>query len=116
MTRRRFLAGAAAVMLLGRRLSSAGEGIGARAREGRLANLRQLTAGGQNAEAYFSWDGTKPIFQFTRDGYPCDQIYTMNADGTGDAVALGIGHPRGVFPKIELCSQEVRDGARPRSV
>jgi TolB protein len=49
--------------------------------ERHLKNLRQLTSGGENAEAYFSFDGTKLIFQSTRDGYPCDQIYTMDLDG-----------------------------------
>src|SRR6059036_1442089 len=50
--------------------------------ERHLKNLRQLTFGGENAEAYFSFDGTRLIFQSTRDGYPCDQIYTMNIDGS----------------------------------
>ncbi|HEY3167691.1 MAG TPA: hypothetical protein VGK57_10715, partial [Candidatus Binatia bacterium] len=50
--------------------------------EKHLRNLRQLTFGGENAEAYFSADGKKLIFQSTRDGYPCDLIYTMNADGS----------------------------------
>jgi TolB protein len=50
--------------------------------ERHLQNLRQLTFGGENAEAYFSFDGTRLIFQSTRDGYPCDQIYTMDLDGT----------------------------------
>jgi Tol biopolymer transport system component len=48
----------------------------------RLANLKQLTAGGQNAEAYWSPDGKKLIFQSTRDPHQCDQIYVMNADGS----------------------------------
>lgn len=51
--------------------------------EKHLRNIRQLTFGGENAEAYFSADGKKLIFQSTRDGYPCDQIYEMNIDGTG---------------------------------
>ena len=50
--------------------------------EKHLRNLRQLTFGGENAEAYFSADGKKLIFQSTRDGHGCDQIYTMNADGS----------------------------------
>src|SRR6202158_3826414 len=50
--------------------------------EKHLRNLRQLTFGGENAEAYFSADGKKLIFQSTRDGRECDQIYTMNIDGT----------------------------------
>jgi Tol biopolymer transport system component len=51
--------------------------------ERHLHNIRQLTFGGQNAEAYFSPDGQSLIFQSTRDGYPCDQIYTMRIDGGG---------------------------------
>jgi Tol biopolymer transport system component len=49
--------------------------------EKHLKNLRQLTFGGENAEAYFSFDGTQLIFQSTRDGYACDQIYTMDING-----------------------------------
>src|SRR5271154_1932282 len=47
-----------------------------------LDNLKQLTAGGQNAEAYWSPDGKRLIFQSTRDGRSCDQQYIMNADGS----------------------------------
>lgn len=50
--------------------------------EKHLRNIRQLTFGGQNAEAYFSSDGRKLIFQSTRDDHKCDQIYTMNIDGS----------------------------------
>ncbi|HMG33598.1 MAG TPA: hypothetical protein VKM94_06655 [Blastocatellia bacterium] len=50
--------------------------------EKHLRNIKQLTFGGENAEAYFSSDGKKLIFQSTRDGYPCDQIYEMNIDGS----------------------------------
>ena len=50
--------------------------------EKHLRNIRQLTFGGENAEAYFSADGKKLIFQSTRDGRGCDQIYTMNTDGS----------------------------------
>jgi len=50
--------------------------------EKHLRNVKQLTFGGENAEAYFSADGKKLIFQSTRDGRECDQIYTMNIDGT----------------------------------
>ncbi|HUA86140.1 MAG TPA: hypothetical protein VMB85_19925 [Bryobacteraceae bacterium] len=48
-----------------------------------LANLKQLTFGGQNAEAYWAPDGKRLIFQSTRDGRSCDQQYIMNADGSG---------------------------------
>jgi TolB protein len=51
--------------------------------ERHLRNIRQLTFGGENAEAYFSFDGRRIIFQSTRDGAGCDQQYTMNVDGSG---------------------------------
>ena len=47
-----------------------------------LTNIRQLTSGGQNAEAYWSPDGKRLIFQSTRGEGKCDQIYIMNADGS----------------------------------
>jgi TolB protein len=50
--------------------------------ERHLRNVRQLTFGGQNAEAYFSAGGKKLIFQSTRDNLQCDQIFTMNVDGS----------------------------------
>ncbi|HEX8710214.1 MAG TPA: hypothetical protein VF723_18365 [Pyrinomonadaceae bacterium] len=50
--------------------------------ERHLGNVRQLTFGGENAEAYFSADGGRLIFQSRRDGRECDQIYTMRADGS----------------------------------
>lgn len=50
--------------------------------EKHLKNIRQLTFGGENAEAYFSADGKQLIFQSTRDGRGCDQIYSMNVDGS----------------------------------
>jgi Tol biopolymer transport system component len=60
--------------------------------EKHLANIRQLTFGGENAEAYFSRDGRQLIFQSTRDGWGCDQQYTMNVDGSGlRRVSTGTG-------------------------
>ena len=54
--------------------------------ESHLDNLRQLTFGGQNAEAYFSHDGQELIFQSTRDSMSCDAIFRMNADGTNQRI------------------------------
>lgn len=51
-------------------------------RERHLSKIKQLTFGGQNAEAYFSADGKKLIFQSTRPPFECDQIFTMNVDGS----------------------------------
>ncbi|MCB8932406.1 MAG: PD40 domain-containing protein [Chthonomonadaceae bacterium] len=51
--------------------------------EKHLRNVRQLTFGGDNAEAYWSVDGTKIVFQSRQPNYPDEQIYVMNADGSG---------------------------------
>ena len=60
--------------------------------EKHLANIKQLTFGGENAEAYFSSDGKRLIFQSKRDEHKCDQIYTMNIDGSMvQKVSNGIG-------------------------
>lgn len=70
--------------------------LGTEPAERHLANIRQLTVGRQNAEAYFSFDGTKLIFQSTNDwvtestatnpaasgnGLGCHQMYVMDLDG-----------------------------------
>lgn len=63
--------------------------------EAHLANIRQITFGGQNAEAYFSADDTRLIFQHSGQFYdpqskapvgpdvPCDQQYTIALDFAG---------------------------------
>jgi len=51
--------------------------------ESHLENIRQLTFGGQNAEAYFSSDGRELIFQSTRGELACDAIFRMRSDGSG---------------------------------
>ena len=50
--------------------------------ETHLRNIRQLTFGGENAEAYFSFDGQRIVFQSTRGDADCDQQFTMNLDGS----------------------------------
>lgn len=54
--------------------------------ERHLANIRQLTVGGKNAEAYFSFDGDRLIFQSTKDPasgalQDCYQMYIMDLKG-----------------------------------
>src|SRR2546426_4799744 len=57
-----------------------------------LRNLRQLTFGGQNAEAYFSASGRLLIFQRQGPDEHCDQMYIMGADGSGPhRVSSGLG-------------------------
>jgi TolB protein len=61
--------------------------------ERHLRNIRQLTFGGNNAEAYFSPDGRRLIFQRQeRADSGCDQQYVMNVDGSGlRRVSNGLG-------------------------
>jgi Tol biopolymer transport system component len=73
--------------------------------EKHIRNIRQLTFGGQNAEAYFSADGKKLIFQSTRGDLGCDQIFTMNIDGT-DTRRVSTGKGR------TTCSYWFPDGSR----
>jgi Tol biopolymer transport system component len=83
--RRAFLGGAvraaAAAMVVG--WPRRAQGVDADPREARLRHVRQLTFGGQNAEAYFDATGERVIFQSTRPPFSCDQIFVMNAHGGG---------------------------------
>ncbi len=73
-------------------------------KERHFGNIRQLTFGGINAEAYFSFDNTKLVFQSTRDSFACDQIFMMNIDGSGVKL-LSTGKGR------TTCSYFFPDGA-----
>ncbi len=57
--------------------------IEANPKERHIKNIRQMTFGGQNAEAYWSKDGTKIIYQTRQPEWPDEQIIVMNADGSG---------------------------------
>jgi Tfp pilus assembly protein PilP len=48
--------------------------------ESHLLNLHQLTYGGDNAEAYFSFNNRKLVFQSNNKawGVNCDQIFTFS--------------------------------------
>jgi Tol biopolymer transport system component/Zn-dependent protease with chaperone function len=73
--------------------------------EKHLRNAKQLTFGGENAEAYFSADGKKLTMQTTRGEFPCDRIFTMNIDGT-DVRQISNGHG------VTTCSFWAPDGQR----
>ena len=62
-------------------------------REAHLADVRQLTAGGENAEAYWSPDGKELIFQSTNPPFGCDQIFRMPISDPAalSLVSTGIG-------------------------
>lgn len=51
--------------------------------EKHFKNLRQLTFGGDNAEAYWSFDSKRVVFQsnFSNWGVQCDQIFTTAIEG-----------------------------------
>lgn len=60
--------------------------------EKHFKNMKMLTTDGENAEAYFSFDGKKLVFQSTIDSMECDQIFTMNIDGSNrQLVSTGKG-------------------------
>jgi len=62
-------------------------------------NMKQLTFGGENAEAYWSFDDSKLIFQATNEkwGQSCDQIYIIDTNNYNlnnempKMVSLGLG-------------------------
>ena len=60
--------------------------------EKHLANIKMLTDSGENAEAYFSFDEKKLIYQSNNDDLLCDQIFEMNIDGSDKRmVSTGFG-------------------------
>ncbi|MBX3117826.1 MAG: PD40 domain-containing protein [Fimbriimonadaceae bacterium] len=71
--------------------------------EKHLKNIRQLTFGGQNAEAYWSYDGSKITYQTRQPQWPDEQIVTMNLDGSNkQLVSTGKGR--------STCSYFTADG------
>src|SRR5512138_1251731 len=63
-------------------------------KETHLANVKQLTFGGDNAEAYFSSDGKKVVFQATNPEWQteCDQIYYSTLDNfSASLISTGSG-------------------------
>ena len=62
--------------------------------ETRLRNLRQLTFGGENAEAYWAFDGSALIYQARKPGMECDQIYIMDDLETAASRMVSTGDGR----------------------
>ena len=61
--------------------------------ETHIRNIRQLTSGGENAEAYWAFDGSRLIYQAKKPGAECDQIYIMDPE-TGDSQLVSTGEGR----------------------
>ena len=66
--------------------------------ERHLADLRQLTFGGENAEAYWSPDGTELVLQSTRPPFACDQIFRLPVDKPDEARLVSTGKGRTTCP------------------
>lgn len=66
--------------------------------ETRISNLRQLTFGGTNAEAYWSYDGRWLSYQHSGEDAKCDQIYRISTDGKiRNRVSNGMGRTTCAF-------------------
>ncbi len=78
--------------------------------EKHFKNVRQLTFGGDNAEAYFGWDNQHFVFQRTNaaEGIPCDQIFygTLNSPKGGKFVYKTVSTGKG----RTTCSYLMPDG------
>jgi Tol biopolymer transport system component len=69
--------------------------------------LRQLTFDGDNAEAYWSPDGTELIYQSSRAPFSCDQIYRLHlTDEKPEPILVSTGKGR------TTCSYFLADGKR----
>lgn len=90
-----------------------------RAGESHFVHLWQLTNGGENAEAYFSFSGNDLILQSTPRGAACDQIFTLPSRG-GEPKRVSTGQGRCTcsyfFPgdrEILFASTHLADAACP---
>ena len=56
--------------------------------EKHFANVQQLTFGGDNAEAYFSFDGKWIVFQRTnpKEGIMCDEMFIGKVPASGEKI------------------------------
>ncbi len=75
-------------------------------RETRLSDVRQLTFGAENAEAYWSPDGSELVFQSNRAPYECDQIYRMSVSDPAALALVSTGQGR------TTCGYFTADGGR----
>jgi Tol biopolymer transport system component len=89
-------------------------------REVRFSAVRQLTFGGENAEAYWSPDGSELIFQSTHGPYACDQIFRMPLSDPASLTLVSTGTGRttcGYFMadsnRVIFSSTHVTDDACP---
>ncbi len=73
-------------------MAGSGKEVALNPEEKHFSRVTQLTFGGQNAEAYWSKDGKQIVFQSLQPGFPDEQIFTMNSDGSGKTLlSTGLG-------------------------
>ena len=73
--------------------------------EEHFRNLRQLTFGGENAEAYWAFDGSALVYQARKPGMECDQIFLLDLE-TLESTEVSTGEGR------TTCSYFYPDGER----
>ncbi len=87
--------------------------------EKHFSNIQMLTGTGENAEAYFSFGQNQLVFQSSHGAYACDQIFTMNLDGSAKTlVSTGLGRTTCSYflpgdKKIIYASTHAADSACP---
>ena len=105
MTKSVLCAATISVAAFGSATGGQGHAVTPQPGETHFASIRQVTFGGENAEAYFSRDGQWLTFQSTRDGRACDQQYVMRVDGS-DLKRVSNGHGK------TTCGWFLPDGQR----
>jgi hypothetical protein len=72
------------------------------AEEKHFKNIQQLTFGGDNAEAYWSFDSKQIIFQRTnaKEGLPCDQMFIGTIPAAGDKFEYKMVSSAKVVPPV----------------
>ena len=73
--------------------------------EAHFRSIRQLTFGGENAEAYWAFDGTALVYQARKPGMECDQIFILDPE-TLESTEVSTGSGR------TTCSYFYPDGDR----
>ena len=104
MQQNRFTLGVALALSISPCLSAAGTLQDDR--EVRLSDVRQLTFGGENAEAYWSPDGSELVFQSTHGEVACDQIFRMPISDPASLTLVSTGTGR------TTCGYFSADGGR----
>ena len=82
--------------------------------EKHLRNIKMLTDGGENAEAYLSFNEKKLIYQSTSGDLKCDQIFTMNIDGS-DKKMVSTGKGRTTCSYFMPTGRKILYGIRKRN-